>query len=252
MIFDERMMTLKLIEFFGPSNSGKTEAIVETVRKLKEHGHSVATVKSTKGDLNYEEGSKDSVKELNAGADLSIALGKSESVFHYPQRLSMIDILARLNYDYVIVEGETGFPMPKVLFVRSDEGIERLDPLTVAVVGEEDTILDLEDVVKIKRGSFNEIYKIVENKALPPLPGDDCGHCKMTCSQMMEKIIKGEKTYKNCVKLAKKGVELEINGEKIPMLPFVSSIMKDVNVGILKNLKGISSGQVKVEFELKE
>ncbi len=245
------MIDLKLIEFFGPSDTGKTETIIEIVKKLKKSGYSVATIKSTKGTLNYEKDSKDSARYLQAGSELSVALSSEETVFHFPKKLSMIDVLSRLNYDYVVVEGDTEFPMPKILFASEKEGLERLDALTIAVVGKKDVISDVKDALKVEAGDFDEILKIVEEKALPPLPGDDCGHCKMTCTQMMEKIIKGEKSYKNCVKLANKGVKITVNGEELPALPFVSSLIRDVNSGVLKNLKGVGQGHVKIEFDFK-
>jgi molybdopterin-guanine dinucleotide biosynthesis protein B len=245
------LITLKLIEFFGPSNSGKTFAITEMVKRLKKHGYSVATVKSTHHSLDYENDSKDSMKYLNAGSNLSVAMGENETVFHLPRKIKLFELLDHINYDFVLVEGETGFPMPKILFLNETEGLERCDDLTIAIVGDMKDQKDLQ-VQTIKPRDYETLYTTVLSKAMPPLPGDDCGHCGSDCTTMMIGIIKGEKTYKNCVKLSKKSVNVEFDGKSVPILPFISSIISDVNTGILKNLKGMKKqGHVKIEFDLK-
>ncbi len=242
---------MKLIEFFGPSNSGKTLAMIEIVKRLKKQGYSVATLKSTPHRLDYEKDSKDSMKYVKAGSNLSVAMGNEETVFHFPRRMKLYEILDHVNYDFLLVEGQTGFPMPKILFLNKSEGIERLDDLTIAVVGEIEK-LESKDVQIIHPGDYATLYNTVLLSALPPLPGDDCGHCGSDCTTMMIGIIKGEKTYKNCVKLSNKSVSVELDGKKVPILPFISSIVRDVNAGILKNLKGMDKqGHVKIEFDLR-
>ena len=245
------MMVLKLMEFFGPSNSGKTVAITKMVEMLKKHGYSVATVKSTPHSLDYESDSKDSMKYLEAGSNLSAAIGKNGTIFHLSKSVKLFEILEHINYDFVLVEGETGFPMPKILFLKEKEGIERIDDLTIAVVGNIDD--ENENIHKIEPGDYETLYNVILAQAMPPLPGDDCGHCGSDCTTMMIGIIKGEKTYKNCVKLSKKSVNVEFDGKNVPILPFISSIIRDVNAGILKNLKGMKrKGHVKIEFDLRD
>ncbi len=247
---------MKLIEFFGPSNSGKTVALVKMTKRLRKNGYSVATLKSTPHVLNYEKDSKDSVKYLEAGSNLSIAVGKGETILHLPRRVDLIELLKHLNYDFLLVEGETGFPMPKVLFLNEKEGMERVDDLTIAVVGKEKNpnlkAKRFQTLKNIGAEDYDTLYDVVISHAMPPLPGDDCGHCGSDCTSMMVGIIRGEKTYKNCVKLSKKAVRVEFDGEVVPILPFISSIIEDVNAGILRNLKGVKKqGHVKIEFDLR-
>ncbi len=240
---------MKLIEFFGPSNSGKTTAISKVTQMLRAHGYSVVTVKSTHSELSYEKGSKDSVKYLESGASLSIAIGKSETILHFPKKIKLIEILDHLKYDFMIVEGETGFPMPKILFLKKDEGLERLDDLTVAIVGK----ADVSNVREIDPFDFEALYDLTLSTAMKPLPGDDCGHCGMDCKTMLAKILKGERTLDNCVKLSNKRAKVEFEGKSVPILPFISSIITDVNSGIIKNLKGMNrNGHVKIEFDMKD
>jgi len=242
---------MKLIEFFGPSNSGKTFAIMEMVKRLKGHGYSVATVKSTPHHLDYEKDSKDSIEYIKAGSNLSVAMGNEETIFHLPKRMKLYKILDHVNYDFMLVEGQTGFPMPKILFLTESEDIERLDDLTIAVVGKSESLKN-KNVRIIQPGDYETLYRTVLSSAMPPLPGDNCGHCGSDCTTMMIGIIKGEKTYKNCVKLSNKSVSVELDGKKVPILPFISSIIKDVNTGILKNLKGMNKqSHIKIEFDLR-
>ncbi len=240
---------MKLIEFFGPSNSGKTTAISKVTQMLRSHGYSVVTVKSTHSELSYEKDSKDSVKYLESGASLSVAIGRNDTILHFPKKIKLIEILDHLKYDFMIVEGETGFPMPKVLFLKKDEGLERLDDLTVAIVGK----ADIDNVRKIDPFDFKALYDLTFSAAMEPLPGDNCGHCGMDCKTMLAKILKGERTLDNCVKLSNKRAKVEFEGKSVPILPFISSIITDVNSGIIKNLKGMNrNGHVKIEFDMKD
>ena len=242
---------MKLIEFFGPSNSGKTFAITEMVKRLKKHGYSVATIKNTPHSLNYENDSKDSMKYLDAGSNLSVAMGKNETVFHLPRKIKPFELLDHVNYDFVLVEGEIGFPMPKILFLNETEGFERCDDLTIAIVGDVKNQEDLQ-VQMIKPRDYETLYTTLISKAMPPLPRNDYGHCGSDYTTMMIDIIKGKKTYEDCVKLSRKSVSIEFDGKSVPIVPFISSIIKDVNAGILKNLKGVKKqGHVKIEFDLK-
>lgn len=238
---------MKLIEFFGPSNSGKTTAILKITEMMKTHGFSIATLKSTYHGLNYENGSKDSMNYLKAGSSLSIVIGENESLLHFPKRISLSEILNHLRYDFMIIEGEIGFPMPKVLFLNGKDGLERLDDLTIAVVGNVDVAIR-----KIATGDFESLYALVISEAREALPGDDCGHCGLDCRTMLVKILKREKTFNNCVKLSEQHVTVEMDGRRVPLLPFISSMISDVNIGILKNLKGMDhNGHVKIEFDFK-
>jgi len=238
---------VKLIEFFGPSNSGKTTAILKVTEIMRAHGFSVATLKNTRHILNYENDSKDSMNYLKAGSSLSIVIGKNESILHFPKRIPLFEILDHLRYDFMIIEGETGFPMPKVLFLKEKDGLERLDNLTIAIVGNADVAIR-----KIAAGDFESLYTLVISEAKQPLPGDDCGHCGFDCKTMLAKILKGEKTFNDCVKFSEQHATVEINGKRVPLLPFISSMILGVNVGILKNLKGMNhNGHVKIEFDFK-
>lgn len=70
---------------------------------------------------------------------------------------------------------------------------------------------------------------------------------------MLAKILKGERTLDNCVKLSNKRAKVEFEGKSVPILPFISSIITDVNSGIIKNLKGMNrNGHVKIEFDMKD
>ena len=237
------------MEFFGPSNSGKTTAISEITKIMKARGFSVATVKSTHRDLDYESDAKDSMNYLKSGSSLSIVVGKDESVLHFPKRIPLFKILNHIEYDFMIVEGEIGFPMPKVLFLKGKEGIERLDNLTIAIVGDSNVA---KPTRKISSGDFESLAEFVISNALEPLPGDDCGHCGLDCKTMLSKILRGEKTFNDCTKLSKQHTVVEMNGKRVPLLPFISSIISDVNGGILKNLKDMEhGGRVKIEFDFK-
>ena len=222
---------MKLIAFYGMSNTGKTEAIEKIVGKLK----NVTVVKITHTNLNFDEHGKDSKRFLEAGAKMVITLGKGETVFHYTERWNIEKMLNFMNTEYVIFEGNPDFPMPKVYF----GGKKEIDELTVAIAGKDFDPKNEEDLVNI-----------VTNFSLPPIPNLDCGLCGVTCKDIVKEEIKSNKGYSKCVVL-KSFLKIRFRGKEIPLMPFIQGMIKDSLIGMLKHLKGFDGhGKVEIEFNL--
>jgi molybdopterin synthase catalytic subunit len=107
---------MKIIQFVGRSNSGKTTRIEELIRALKERG-SVAAVKHL-GHHRYtlEEG-KDTTKYAEAGADRAVGIDdvRAVTVSQSPDLTAVLTDLCDTGIDYCIIEGFKTIPFPRVV-----------------------------------------------------------------------------------------------------------------------------------------
>jgi molybdopterin-guanine dinucleotide biosynthesis protein B len=98
--------------------------------------------------------------------------------------------------------------------------------------------------------SLDEIGRIaglVEEKAFK-LPNLDCGNCGFeTCYELAREIVRGTRSVEDCVSLQPM-TEVRIDGELIPMNPFISGIVRSTILGMLSPLKGCRKGKVEISL----
>ncbi len=210
----------KIISITGYSNSGKTSLIKKVIKKLGNENYKVAALKSSSSKISVDESGKDTSQFSENGAEVSIFLNDSGAGIFLNQKVKFRDLLPLFsNIDYVIVEGNLNEP---VLKLRLDDRYED-DPLSIS----------------IKDKNFDEVYELIKEKSQYLLPNrNNCGYCgEKDCFEMMEKILSGKRKFKDCVILKEKEISIEVDGEKVGLPPFLRKMVKDVNVGMLKNLK---------------
>lgn len=223
----------------GKSNTGKTDLVQKIVKELKSKDYNVATLKHTKGDYSIDEEGKDTWKHRKAGSDLVIFSTSSETSFIYDKKLDVKEILETLSeigeYDVLVIEGMKNADVPKVSTTSSDI--------------ESDIEFD---------GNIKEIVEWVEKnieliEILNSLPKLDCGKCGFkNCRKMAESILKGENVIENCKKLNLELIDIKIDGEKLPISKFPSSLIQGGIIGMLKSLKGVKDiNTVEISFDNK-
>ncbi|MGO4888476.1 molybdopterin-guanine dinucleotide biosynthesis protein B [Anaerobacillus sp. MEB173] len=134
----------KIIQIAGYSNSGKTTLVEKLVSycsndgllvgTLKHHGHGRTLKSLDKG--------KDSWKHRNAGAMVTGVASNHQFQLHLatlPTDWSlekMLEFYDKLPLDLILIEGFKREPFPKVVIVRTEEGLELLEQLTniIAVI----------------------------------------------------------------------------------------------------------------------
>lgn len=128
---------MKVISVIGITQSGKTTTIENIIKELRKRGYTVGTVK----EIHFEsfamdvEGSNTD-RHKKAGAELVTARGKYETNILFQEKLSINKILSFYDQDYVILEGVTDTPVPKILTAHDIGGIEdRLDETVFAISG---------------------------------------------------------------------------------------------------------------------
>ncbi len=112
-----------IVAFSGPSNSGKTTAIVKVASILDDSGFKVCIIKhDPKDKAIFDREGKDSFKFSQTGADVAVVSPNKTTIFK--KNSSSIDEMIELfqDFDYLLVEGLKTLEIPRISIFR-----DRLD-----------------------------------------------------------------------------------------------------------------------------
>lgn len=112
-----------VVAFSGPSNSGKTTAIVKVASILNDSGFKVCIIKhDPKDKAIFDREGKDSFKFSQTGADVAVVSPNKTTLFK--KSTSTIDEMIKLfqDFDYLLVEGLKTLELPRISIFR-----DRLD-----------------------------------------------------------------------------------------------------------------------------
>ncbi|QHT62877.1 molybdopterin-guanine dinucleotide biosynthesis protein B [Paenibacillus lycopersici] len=116
-----------VIQIVGYKNSGKTTLIAKLVRRLKQAGLIVGTVKHDAHEFDMDKPGTDTWKHQEAGADMTAISSASRSaiISNRPEPLS--GLLAHMRHaDVVLVEGFKQEHHPKIILLRETNDRELL------------------------------------------------------------------------------------------------------------------------------
>lgn len=132
---------MKVFQIVGVRKSGKTTTVECLIKKLKQRGFSVGTVKCINCPVFTIDADRHSntARHARAGADVVVAYGRREVDFIYPAPQDISRTLLILNeasLDYCIVEGGYEFDLPRIICLRNEaEFQDRYTEKTFAVAG---------------------------------------------------------------------------------------------------------------------
>lgn len=109
-----------VIAFSGPSNSGKTTAVVKISSILQDRGFKVCIIKhDPKDKATFDREGKDSYKFSQTGADVAVISPNRTTLFK--KSSSNIDELITLfkDFDYLLVEGLKTLDLPRISVFRN-------------------------------------------------------------------------------------------------------------------------------------
>ena len=107
--------------------------------------------------------------------------------------------------------------------------------------------MDGVDIPFLGRDEVGKIADLVEQKAFK-LPNLDCGGCgHERCYDMAREIVAGTGSVEDCVSL-QPATEIKIDGQPMPMNPFISRIVRGTILGMLSSLKGFRRGKIEVSI----
>ncbi|MDL1958693.1 MAG: molybdopterin-guanine dinucleotide biosynthesis protein B [Deltaproteobacteria bacterium] len=210
-----------ILTFIGWHNSGKTTAIREVVRRLRDSGYKIAVVKSTKhGGLNLDSPGSDSYLYGKDGIE-SVALVCPDELILFQENTgeNLRHLAFRLFPDADLVIGE-GFKhasgIPKIEVTRADISKEPL----------RESVSDVRAVVSDYEVSFDKVFKT---------------------SQIAELADFIENSFLNDMK---DNVCLFVNGHEISLNNFVRNLLKGVILGFINCLKFTRCAQ-KLEIRIR-
>lgn len=247
---------VRLFTFFGNSNTGKTTVILELAKKLQEKGYKVSYMKNTDRD-HFDLDPKD--KDTGRLNESRVVLGRANLEFFMrmrtKERLKIEDILSIpmvRSCDFLLIEGNHDFPTPKILFLRECGEFSRLDDMTVGVFSRNEMVRSMAEkkgLIAFDEERMDDMIEFVERSSIPPLPNMNCKLCGYSCGEMAKLMALGRKRMEDCKILSSRKVDVRINGRRMNLVPFLEDILRDVILGVLRNLKGYEErGDVEVRI----
>ena len=236
---------MRTVGIVGYQNSGKTTLAHALARELTRRGHEVAVVKHTSHHLDLP--GKDTAILGDAVSRVGFISPQESGVF-WKKPLNLENMIPYLEADILLVEGfKAGKTFPKIVCLRGEpEDRNLFDGLAICAVGPAPEGHQL-GVPLLSLDEVRRIADLVEEKAFK-LPNLDCGSCGFeTCYELAREIVNGTRSVEDCVSL-QPATEVRIDGELMPMNPFISDIVRGTILGMLSPLKGFKKGKVEIKI----
>uniref|UniRef100_UPI004047692E molybdopterin-guanine dinucleotide biosynthesis protein B n=1 Tax=Aliarcobacter sp. TaxID=2321116 RepID=UPI004047692E len=150
-----------VVAFSGPSNSGKTTAIVKVSSILQDCGFKVCIIKhDPKDKAIFDREGKDSFKFSQTGADVAVVSPNKTTLFK--KSTSSIDEMIEIfnDFDYLLVEGLKTLDLPRISIFRN-----RLDESYFAVtnaIAFDETIDENEIPINIDKLDLNNPEELIQ------------------------------------------------------------------------------------------
>ena len=250
---------LQVVGIVGYKDSGKTTLTRKLARELIGRGHEVAVVKHLPHHVDLPE--KDTMVLGEVVGQVGFVSPQWSGVF-WKKQLSLEDIIPHMAADIVLVEGfKAAKTFPKVVCLRGEPGDADRDRwedlfvgLAICAVGPADLVerlhvppFDSLQVPFLDRYEVSKVADLVEQKAFK-LPNLNCGGCgHEQCYGLAREIVAGNRSVEDCVSL-QPGTEVRIDGQPMPLNPFISRIVRDTILGMLSSLKGFRKGKIEIRM----
>ncbi len=248
---------MHVVQVCGYHQSGKTTTVKELISRLKTAGNSVASIKDIHSEgFVLDQPNKNSYVHKTAGANPVVIRSEAETDFLYNYQMDFLDIVHKISVDWLVVEGLSEFPLPKIVCGKTEQEVDDfLDRRTFAISGvisnKKKEYRGLPVFNPLVAEQANKLWELVMVKVFPMLPYVDekcCDLCGLTCAQMVEAIIQGEKTYQDCL-INRTNVHLKIGDRDIPIVPFVQNILKNNVMALVSEIDGWEEGK-NIEIKL--
>ncbi len=239
---------MRVISVYGDSGTGKTSTIAAIIPVLKDKGFSVGYLKLTHHkNVEPDKEGKDTYIARHSGADVSgLHKGNGYAIFADTKK-SVLDVLRYFTAtDIVFVEGNANLAVPKILTAGDEADIEnKLDSLVFMISGKVSNILRTFKGIPVINAlhSPSDFVELLLRKSFVFLPQIDCEECGFTCKGLAERILRGEKTIKDCKILSESSVILRIGGKRVDIHGFIQKMFGNMITGAVSALKGYEKGK---------
>jgi len=229
---------MKIVSVAGTKNTGKTTLVTLLVSELVKRGYKVGTVKHTHVKLDVE--GKDTWKHREAGAEVVVGAGGEETFFIVNNDMNLEKIINSVEQldelDFLVLEGYKPASYAKISTSTLD------DPFSLAQV----------DVRELDDESTGNLVDLIEERSFGKLANLDCGDCGYeNCHDMALAMVKGEAKEDLCVMKQMEDVILKVNGNRVPLNPFVNKFIENTFLGMISALKIKEHGEPqKIELQI--
>lgn len=244
---------LRVAAICGYKKSGKTQVMEGLIEELKGRGHRIGTIKHVPREgFTIDQPDTDTRRHAQAGAEKVIAISPDEVANLEKSGSNLEDVLLNLvfqNIDFVLIEGfREAENIPKIMVARDeDESPELDDEFTIGFVGE-----GVDDKPLFERGDLSSIADFIEEKAISPVGGLDCGECGYDdCREFSLAAIEGKAPKDGCIALGGP-VSLKIDGKQVPLKPFIKDLIANTISGMVSSLQKTEGDKIELEVEKNE
>jgi molybdopterin-guanine dinucleotide biosynthesis protein B len=246
---------LKVVGIVGYQGSGKTTLTRALAGELADRGHQVAVIKHSSHQLDLP--GKDTAMLGGVVTQVGFISARESAVF-WKKPLILEDIIPYLDADIILVEGfKREKTIPKIVCLREgpddadrDRPEDLFDGLAICAVGPADQMGEIADRLRTPsfgRDEVGAIADLVEEKAFK-LPNLDCGGCgHERCYDLAREIVAGRASVEDCVSL-EPATEIKIDGQPMPLNPFIGGIVRRTILGMLSSLKGFKKGEIEINL----
>lgn len=235
---------MQAVSITGFKNSGKTTLILHLAEALERMGKSVAIVKRSHHTL--DKPTTDTGRSRKPGRTI-VALGEQESALFWGNERPLHQLLSMVQSDVLLVEGgKSRYWLPRVLCLHDVSEAEALHKgLAIASYG----AVPASCLPHFTLESIQSLAELVLEKGFM-LPDLNCGACgQESCHGLAQNIVAGAAVIDDCVAL-QADVQVQINGQPVGINPFTARIFGGAVRGMLRELKGVSTGKVQVTLTL--
>ena len=232
---------MRAITVKGYKKTGKTTTCIRIIEELRRRGYTVGSVKNTHfPGFAIDPPDTDSFRHAKAGASTVTIVASEETdvLFHRSRGLS--ETISLFEEDFLVSEGEDDLGFPNIITGKSVQDLDaRRDEHTIGfsgIISSEMEEYDGLPVIDATR-DIGRLVDLIEEKSAE--------------TSLEKSAVTGEERSAEMKEAGEKELVLKFNGEDVPMVPFVESILKETVLGLVKSLKGYEEG-MDVTIELKE
>lgn len=237
---------MKAVALVGYKKSGKTTLVQELTRELKQRGLKVFVCKHS--HHGFDENTHTDTYRHKQLADGVAGWSPGESFISWPEEWKPADLLRFVRADVALVEGGKGQGwLPRIILAEDAKIAAELAPeAALAVYGPEAPEGDYPELEATT--DIPKLADAIEARGFR-LPNLNCGGCgREDCMGLTRDIVAGTATLAECTAM-NAPTKVTVNGEELPLNPFVAEMLGGGLLGMLKSLKGYAKGKVVIELE---
>jgi len=214
---------MKAVAIVGNSDSGKTRLITALIKELNSRALKCGVLKKASKEVELDKEGKDSWQFMAAGAEAATVLA--------PEKI------------FTIEKNKAGQTLLDIALERFAE----VDILLVEGGKKESAFKKIWRLQKVADFDQNkapeELLAVVADESFPISPGYPVFQAE-EISRLADFLL-------NVLEPLEPLAELKVDGRRVPLNPFVQSLLTETIKGLLRALKGLPESPQKVEIKLK-